>query len=110
MLKTEIWVQAFMRRCQAENLFGAVLHKGSAEAGAVFIIINHLNGTCDVLGPPPGSAFDEAGNRRFLLEFKTPVLLHEAETLLKRRRSFDSDLWAIEIEDRHGLAGITPEK
>jgi hypothetical protein len=37
MLKTAIWVQAFLRRCNAEGLYGAVVKKGADEAGALFI-------------------------------------------------------------------------
>lgn len=110
MLKSEIWIQAFLRRCQGEGLYGTVLHRGAAEAGAVFVLVNHLDGTCHLLGPPPGPAFDEAGERRFMEEFETPITTQEAEALILRRRKFDSDLWAIEIEDRDGLAGLKPEK
>lgn len=99
-----------MRRCQGEGLYGVVLHRGAAEAGAVFVLVNHLDGTCDLLGPPPGSAFNDEGERRFTREFEKPVSLQVAEALLLRRRKFDSDLWAIEIEDRTGLAGLKPEK
>ncbi len=109
-LKSEIWVSALLRRCQAQGLFCAVVHKGSPEAGAVFIIINHLDGSCDLLGPPPGPAYGENGERRFISEFENPVPILEAEALLRRKRQFDPDLWEIEIEDRKGLAGLVPEK
>lgn len=109
-LKSEIWVHAVLRRCQAQGQYGAVLRKGAAEAGAVFVWINHLNGTYDLLGPPPGPAFDEVGERRFILEFKQPSSLQEVETLMQRRRKSDPDLWEIEIEDRTGYAGLAIEK
>jgi hypothetical protein len=109
-LKSEIWVSALLRRCQGEGLFCAVIHKGAPEAGAVFLMINHLNGTCDLLGPPPGPAYAENGERRFIKEFESPAAFAQAEVLLARKRQFDPDLWVIEIEDRNNLAGIVPEK
>jgi hypothetical protein len=108
-LKSEIWVAAFLRRCQTQGFYGAVIRRGAAEAGAVFIIVNHLNGTCDLLGPPPGPAYDESGERRFAKEFKNAVTMLEIESLLQRKRKTDPDLWEVEIEDRQGLAGLLPE-
>lgn len=109
-LKSEIWVAALLRRCQVEGLYGAVMHKGAAEAGAVYVYINHLDGRYDLLVPPPGPAYDEQGQRRFMLEFENPTDWQTASALIARRRKFDSDLWAVEIEDRTGLAGLVPEK
>jgi hypothetical protein len=108
-LKSEVWVAALLRRCQAQGHYGAVVRRGAAEAGAVFIIVNHLDGTCDLLGPPPGPAYDDSGERRFAKEFINPVSLQEIEKHLHRKRKSDPDLWEVEIEDRKGLAGLTVE-
>ncbi len=109
-LKSEIWVHAVLRRCQVQGLYGAVLRTGATEAGAVFVVINHLNGTYDLLGPAPGAAIDVLGERRFVLEFAQPSSLQEVEALLQRRRKSDPDVWEIEIEDRSGYAGLAIEK
>jgi hypothetical protein len=109
-LKSEIWVSAFLRRGQNDGHYGAVIHRGAVEAGAIYIYVNHLNGTYDLLGPPPGPAYSEAGERRFSLEFETPRDWETVSEAISRRRKFDSDIWVIEIEDRYGLAGIEPEK
>lgn len=108
-LKSEIWVAALLRRCQSQGLYGAVIRKGAAEAGAVYIIINHLNGTCDLLSPAPGPAYDDDGERRFVKASTTPIAINEVDTILQRHRKFDSDIWEVEIEDRAGLAGLVPE-
>jgi hypothetical protein len=107
-LKTSIWVQALLRRCNAEGLYGAVIAKGAEEAGALFIIVNHLDGTCHLFGPAPGPAYDDKGDRRFIDELPPPAAEADVQALLARRKAFDPDLWIIEIEDRHGSAGITP--
>ena len=53
-LKAEIWVHAFLRRSFVQGMYGAVLRKGAAEAGAIYVVINRLDGTVRMLGPPPG--------------------------------------------------------
>ena len=30
------------------------IRKGAEEAGAVYVIVNHLDGTCHLFGPAPG--------------------------------------------------------
>jgi hypothetical protein len=108
-LKSKIWVEALLRRCQVDGHYGAVIRKGAEEAGAVFVIVNHLNGTSDLLGPPPGPAYDEHGERRLIKETKIPLSFNDIEDILRRRRKSDPDLWEVEIEDRNGLAGLNPE-
>jgi hypothetical protein len=109
-LKTEVWVQAFLRRCNSQGLFGAVLHRGHADAGSLIVVVNHLNGTHSLLTPPPGPAYDENGDRRFENLLARPSDWPEIQAKLERAKSFDSDLWIIEVEDRTGLAGLTPIK
>ena len=92
-----------------QGLYGAIIRKGAPEAGAVYVIINHLNGTCDLLSPSPGSAYNDDGERRFFKVFPNPVAIAEVDAVLRRQRKIDSDIWEVEIEDRHGLAGLSPE-
>lgn len=89
-----------------EGIFGAVLRKGAEEAGAVHVIINHLDGTCHLFGPAPGEAHDESGERRWIIEVAPPQGAADAMALLERRLRFDPDLWIVEVEDRKGLAGL----
>jgi hypothetical protein len=105
-LTTEFWVQALLRRCAGQGLFGAVLHSGNPEAGALMVVINHCNGGYTLLGPPPGPAFDEEGTRIFEKRSATPQSWPEIRELIERARSFDSDIWVVEIEDKQGFAGL----
>ena len=72
------------------------------------VIVNHLDGTCHLLGPAPGEAYDELGDRRWIAEITPPQTLADAMALLERRIRFDPDLWMVEVEDRKGMAGLTP--
>lgn len=104
-LKSGIWVAAYLRRCQAAGAFAAVRRRGAEEAGAIFIKINHLDGTADLFGPAPQATFEEAQptDRAFSPCLKAwPAPEAEAETYLARELRFDPDIWIVEIEDRHG--------
>lgn len=105
-LKSGIWVAAYLRRCQIEGAFAAVRRRGAEEAGAVFIIVNRLDGSAALYGPAPQSAFDDAqpADRMFtaILGSATPVPEAEVEARLAREMRFDPDIWIVEIEDRSG--------
>jgi hypothetical protein len=109
-LKSEIWVQAFLRKCSVAGRFCTVARKGAVEAGAVFIIVNRLDGRFHLFGPAPGAAYDDQGDRRFVEELPFPASEGDVAALLARRQKFDSDLWVVEVEDRHGAAGLNVEK
>jgi hypothetical protein len=104
-LKSGIWVAAYIRRCQVEGAQAVLRRRGAEEAGAVFIKISRLDGTAQVFGPAPQSAFDEArpADRAFVrsLKSETPAEA-EAEAYLARQITFDPDIWIVEVEDRAG--------
>src|SRR6266536_492454 len=105
-LKSEIWVHAFLRRSFGHCLLGAVLRKGAPEAGAIYVVIKRLYRTVKVLGPPPGSAIDERGERLWT-EVIPPVASASAVTpFIERLAKFDPDIWVVEVEDRTGMAGL----
>ncbi len=105
-LKSGIWAAAYLRRAQGEGAFAAVRRRGAEEAGAVFIIVNRLDGTATLYGPAPQSAFDEAqpADRMFstVLGGADPVPEAEIEARLAREIRFDPDVWILEVEDRVG--------
>ena len=104
-LKSGIWVSAYLRRCQVEGAFAVVRRRGAEEAGAVFIKISRLDGTAEVFGPAPQTAFDEArpADRAFTACLKTqPAPDADAEAYLARQVEFDPDVWILEVEDRAG--------
>ena len=86
-----------------EDAFAAVRRRGAEEAGAILIKLNRLDGTADLFGPAPQSAFDEAqpSDRLFL---RTIAGQPEAlvEERLAREVRFDPDVWIVEVEDRAG--------
>ena len=104
-LKTGIWVAAYLRRCQVEGAAAVLRRRGAEEAGAIFIKVSRLDGTADLYGPAPQSAFDEArpSERAFSEALKgLPLPEADVQTYLVRQLGFDPDLWIVEVEDRGG--------
>ncbi|NVO16050.1 MAG: DUF1491 family protein [Rhodoplanes sp.] len=104
-LKSGIWVAAYIRRCGVEGVFAAVRRRGADDAGAIFIIVNRLNGTADLYGPAPQTAFDEEKpfDRAFASVLAdSPAPESAAEAFIVRESRFDPDVWVIEIEEPSG--------
>jgi hypothetical protein len=104
-LKTALWVAAYLRRCQVEGVFAVVRRRGAEEAGAVFVRINRLDGTSDLFGPAPQSAFDavpEAGRTFSPSLAALPVSDAAVDAYLAREVKFDTDVWILEVEERTG--------
>lgn len=102
-LKSEIWVKAYLRRCQFNGAAGVVVRHGDDDAGAIFIKVVRADRTAAVFSPAPAGLDDADVDRRWVARFKNGFVAEgEAEALLKREAEFDSDVWIIEIEDRDG--------
>ena len=104
-LKTALWVAAYLRRCHVEGVFAVVRRRGAEEAGAVFVRISRLDGTSDLFGPAPQSAFDaaEGAARAFAPSLATQSAPDaDVEAYLARQIKFDPDIWIVEVEDRAG--------
>jgi hypothetical protein len=104
-LKSGIWVSAYLRRCATEGAPAVVRRRGADEAGAVFVKVDRLDGTADLFGPAPQSAFEDAHpvERAFTASLaKQPAPVADIESYLTKQLRFDPDLWIVEVEDREG--------
>ena len=52
-IKSEIWVRAYLRRCQSEGVPVVIVRRGDEAAGAIFICVDRLDGTVALYGPAP---------------------------------------------------------
>ncbi|MGJ3262198.1 MAG: DUF1491 family protein [Salinarimonas sp.] len=102
-LTSDFVVSALIRQAGIETVPAMLRRRGAAEAGAIFVVVDRLDGTADLYGPAPQSLVDEAetGERRFvpLLERAPPL---DVEERMRKEMRFDPDLWLVEIEDRQG--------
>ena len=102
-LRTEFWVKAYLRRCAVEGASAVVVRHGDDDAGAIFIKIDRLDGSCLVFGPAPAGLDGAESDRRWTaLLNPSGAECAAADTYLVREANFDSDLWIVEVEDRKG--------
>ncbi len=102
-LKSGIWVSAYLRRCSVEGAFAVVRRRGAEEAGSIFVKIDRLDGTADLFGPAPQSAFDESRPaHRLFARCLAAQPEAEIEKYLVREIRFDPDVWIVDVEDRDG--------
>ncbi|KQP09785.1 hypothetical protein ASF28_00955 [Methylobacterium sp. Leaf99] len=102
-LRSDFWVSAHLRRLGTEGIAAVQRRRGAAEAGAIFVKVDRLDGRADLYGPAPQSLVDADGDtdRRFV------PLMREAESAdvesrIGKEIRFDGDLWIVEIDDRAG--------
>lgn len=103
-LKSELWVAAWLRNCAAAGAYAYLRRRGAADAGAIFLKLDKLNGETAIYGPAYQADYDEdALDRKFRRLHRQDVISSpEAEDILARELKFDPDLWIIEVEDRQG--------
>lgn len=101
-LKSAIWVSAYLRRAQVEGASAVLRRRGAEEAGAIFIKVSKLDGSADLYGPAPQTAFDDEPVDRLFAASMTGVPEADVEAKLAKEIRFDPDLWLVEVEDRAG--------
>ncbi|MGO9743030.1 MAG: DUF1491 family protein [Roseiarcus sp.] len=98
-LRADIWVAAYLRRAGVEGAFATLRRRGAAEAGAIFVVVDRLDGRAALYEPAPSVD----GERRFLRahadEWISPA---DVEARLQRQLRFDPDMWIVDLESRDG--------
>jgi len=96
-LASGVWVSAYLARLQAESIPVYVVARGDATAGAVLVKLATMDGQA--------VAFQRVadlmtGARKWDVLAEGPEA--EVDAAIARQRSFDPDLWVIEVEDARG--------
>ncbi len=96
-LTTDFWVRAYLTRLRLADIPAFVTSRGDATAGAVLVKLNTLDGQAQVFQ----RSFDlTSGERRWiLLEGGAEP---DVDHAIGKQKSFDPDLWVIEVEDKEG--------
>lgn len=96
-LTADFWVQAYLRRLSLWNIPAFVTAHGDDTAGAVLVKLNTLDGRAKAFV----RQFDlETGGRTW--QVLADGVETDVDASIAKQRSFDSDLWVIEVEDRDG--------
>ena len=96
-LTARIWVDAYLTRLRLNDIPAFVTAHGDDTAGAVLIKLNTLDGQATVFQ----RSFDLMTGERKWIELSSGEEA-EVDTAIAKQRSFDPDLWVIEVEDRRG--------
>ncbi|WP_272008195.1 DUF1491 family protein [Roseovarius sp. ZX-A-9] len=96
-LTAEFWVHAYLARLRVHDIPAFVVAHGDDTAGAVLIKLSTLDGNATAYQ----RGFDIMSGARHWSEL-TSGPEPEVDAAIARQRSFDPDLWVIEVEDRAG--------
>ena len=96
-----LFVSVLVRRALVAGAFAAVTRKGAQEAGAIFVVVDRLDGSADLYGQAPQTAFsDERPTDRLFTRLETGIDRARLAERLASEERFDPDLWVVEVEDR----------
>jgi hypothetical protein len=103
-LRSDLWVSAYLRRCAVGGVTAVLRRRGAAEAGAIFVKVDRLDGSAALYGAAPAmgelpQGIDRLFARQHVAESLPPA---DIEARLARQRNFDPDIWIVEVEDRAG--------
>jgi hypothetical protein len=96
-LATGLWVSAYLTRLSLEGIHAHVVRKGEPTAGAVAVKVAFMDGRASYYTRSYG-ADGKSGWRPDMDRAPEP----EVDAALARQRSYDPDLWVIEVEDPRG--------
>ena len=106
-LRSDFWVSALRRRAEAAGAFISIAQRGADEAGAIFVLVDRLDGHFDLYGPAPQSVFDGEDRPDRLFSLLAHGQSDEAtRARMQQEMRFDPDLWLVGIEDRQGRAFV----
>lgn len=96
-LTADIWVSAYLTRLRLANIPAFVVKRGDNTAGAVLVKLNTLDGQAQCFQ----RSFDlMTGEKQWVVLVEGDEATVDAS--IAKQRSFDPDLWVIEVEDRQG--------
>lgn len=103
-LSSDFWVSAYLRRCAVELIPAMLRRRGSAEAGAILVKIDYLDGTAALHGPTPQAEVETKDEARSFTRMHKAERMEapDVEARLKREVDFDPDVWIVEVESRDG--------
>lgn len=93
-LKTKLWIDAHIRACFAQDMPAFVLARGDEERGGILLKIDRFDAGIQLLE----RTLDFDGNRVWR-QLLTGGDGQAASDKINKKRSFDEDLWVLEIED-----------
>ena len=93
-IASEFWVKAYLKTLSLRGISAFVVARGDVQAGAILIKLAPLDGTSTLYqkgfdldtGAPTWTVFAQGDES-------------EVDLMISRQRSFDPDLWVLEVEN-----------
>jgi len=98
-LRADIWVAAYLRRAGVEGAFATLRRRGAQEAGAIFVVLDRMDGRIALYEPAPSNDGERRWIRAHSAEWIDPA---EAEARLQRQLRYDPDIWIVDLDSRDG--------
>jgi hypothetical protein len=103
-LRSDFLISAIIRQAELDGAVAMLRRRGAAEAGAIFVKVDRLDGTAALYAPAMQSLIgtesaERLWQRAHSEETVSPL---DIEDRMQKEIRFDPDLWLIEIEDRQG--------
>ncbi|MEM7268401.1 MAG: DUF1491 family protein [Pseudomonadota bacterium] len=98
-LSADFWVGAYMARLMGEGIPAHIVAKGDPTAGAVIVKLATMRGKASAWSRATGPEGETIWSALAEDEDET-----EVDARLSRQRTFDPDLWIVEVEDPRGRA------
>ena len=96
-LTADFWVRAYLARLRLADIPVFVTSKGDETAGSVLVKLNTLDGQAKLFH----RSYDlMSGAREWAVLAEGPEA--DVDQSVTKQRSFDPDIWVIEVEDRNG--------
>ncbi|MFZ1107111.1 MAG: DUF1491 family protein [Rhodomicrobium sp.] len=117
-VKSHIWVSAYLRRVNSAFVHAALVRRGDADAGAIYIKVAALDGTAQVFAPLSAELAEMTPSDTLIVEegrawqpvYASQAGEAEADAYLAKQASRDPDIWVLEVEagqDQHFLGERT---
>jgi len=103
---SSFFVAALIRQVGIDGAEAFLTRRGAEEAGAILVVVDRLDGSADLYGPAPQSAFADSPTERLFVRMKERAAPPDIEAALARERKFDPDIWVVSIEDRQGRSFV----
>ena len=96
-LRSKIWVQAYLKRLEIQNIAAYVSAHGDDNSGAIIIKVIKMDGSSQLYQ----KTFDLQSNKNTWVRILEGLDM-EIDSLLEKQKVNDPDLWVIEIESASG--------
>jgi len=96
-LRSKIWVQAYLKKLEIQNIAAYVSAHGDDNSGAIIIKVIKMDGSSQLYQ----KTFDLQNNRNVWVKIMEGSDM-EIDTLLEKQKVTDPDIWVVEVESANG--------